>query len=233
MASGDRGYNGYDFLETCLDNHHCYNGSKCVPNPYDEGAYYCDCDEVIWEAKYEGLYCEHKADVYCSADGVKSHSFCTNGGTCVDIVKAHQAHIDCDCPAGYEGSFCQFVSGSKPENWPYTNDLPKAPKDLNGNAHVYAGFIVTLTLLVIIAASAFAWRRKDRERSISEEHRLTGNDLHLDPDGSDLKLAVEKEMNHQHPPPKSVFDQSEADESGISLSQADKSLADDSMISIT
>ena len=232
MTSDNRGYKDNDFIETCPDSHHCRNGSKCVPNPYDEGAYYCDCDEVIWEAAYEGLYCEHKADVYCSADGVKSHSFCTNGGTCVDIVQAHQAHIDCDCPSGYEGSFCQFVSGTKPENWPYTNNLPKASKKSGGSAHIVAGFVLTLTLLIIIGAFAHAWRRKDREHLI-EEHRLTGNDLHLEPNGGNLKLAVEDKLNQQPPQPRLFTAEGQDNESGISLSQADKSMTDDSMFSIT
>ena len=227
------------YIETCPDSHHCLHGSKCVSNPYDEGAYYCDCDEVIWDARYEGLYCEHKAEVYCSANGVRSHSFCTNGGTCVDIVTNQEAHLDCDCPAGYEGSYCQFVSGTKPDGWPYTLDGPKSPPKDRGTAHIWASLIMTLALFGIIAAFVYAYKRKDTfQEPLTEQHRLTGRDMELDPDGGDLKLAVEQDMRAAAAsPPAMAFQQDlqrdEEEESGISMSQADKSITEDSMLSIT
>lgn len=65
-------------IEICPDGHHCLNGSKCAENPYDEGSYYCDCEEYVFEVRYEGLYCEHKAEVYCTSHGSSTHSFCVS-----------------------------------------------------------------------------------------------------------------------------------------------------------
>mmetsp|Transcript_7962 Transcript_7962/g.11361 ORF Transcript_7962/g.11361 Transcript_7962/m.11361 type:complete len:239 (-) Transcript_7962:335-1051(-) len=115
-----------DSIETCKDGHVCFNGSKCVENPYDEGNYFCDCQESIWDAAYEGLRCEHKAEVYCTESGISKKAFCTNGGTCIAIVTPDEAHLGCDCPDEYEGTYCQFVKGSRPDKWPYntSNNRP-------------------------------------------------------------------------------------------------------------
>jgi len=67
---------------TCEDGHRCDNGSICVEDKYNEGSFYCDCDEIA-DAAYSGLYCEHKATEYCSENGDYTKiSFCTNLGTC-------------------------------------------------------------------------------------------------------------------------------------------------------
>lgn len=69
-------------MEVCPDGHHCLNGSKCTENPYDEGSYYCDCEEYVFEVRYEGLYCEHKAEVYCTENGSSTNLFCVSFVDC-------------------------------------------------------------------------------------------------------------------------------------------------------
>lgn len=79
-------------IEICPDGHRCENGSICVENPKDENNYYCDCDEADFSAAYEGLFCEHKATVYCTSSNTLSRTtFCTNGGSCKAIVGKHDA----------------------------------------------------------------------------------------------------------------------------------------------
>ena len=74
-------------IEICPDGHRCENGSMCAENPFDEGNYYCDCDEVDMTDAYSGLFCEHKATVYCtSTKEISKKSFCTNGGACKAVV---------------------------------------------------------------------------------------------------------------------------------------------------
>jgi hypothetical protein len=101
----------------CDDGHRCDNGSKCVEDKQDEGAFYCDCDVAGDDATaFAGLYCEHVATEYCSSKHLKA-SLCTNGGTCNMKVHKENKHFGCKCPDGYLGDFCQFT-GNVPENWP-------------------------------------------------------------------------------------------------------------------
>mmetsp|Transcript_4582 Transcript_4582/g.8840 ORF Transcript_4582/g.8840 Transcript_4582/m.8840 type:complete len:206 (+) Transcript_4582:223-840(+) len=147
-------------IEICPDGHRCLNGSKCVENPYDKGGYYCDCQEYIFEVRYEGLYCEHKAEVYCTSHGSFTHSFCTNGGVCVDYVGPDQSHMGCKCPGEYEGTYCQFVRGTMPEGWPYTNsnEMSITEKRNTKNIGSIVGSLIFVITMVIIGA-AFAYRR--------------------------------------------------------------------------
>lgn len=145
-------------MESCSDGHHCFNGSKCVENPYEEGSFYCDCDEVVFEARYEGLYCEHKAEVYCVKEGASKHSFCTNGGTCQEYVGPDEAHISCQCPSEYEGPHCQFVKGTKPDGWPFSNKSTQVAKKKGSDAGAIIGSLVVILAGVIIGG-AFVYKR--------------------------------------------------------------------------
>lgn len=185
-------------IETCPDNHHCLNGSKCTQNPYDEGAYYCDCDETIFETRYEGLYCEHKAERYCIAQGVHQHSFCTNGGTCIDYVGPEEAHLGCDCPSDFEGSHCQFVKGTKPDGWPFTAEKVNGP---NGSSSTSSGSdageiaaVVIGLLTVVVLIMAVLYKRVNTSieacSGADEYHCASGRDLELNPDGEMLKEVM-------------------------------------------
>jgi len=175
-------------VERCPDGHHCLNGSKCVDNPFDEGSYYCDCREEDFEARYEGLKCEHRAEVYCVAEGATRHSFCTNGGKCVEFVTPEEAHIGCQCPPEYEGSHCQFVKGTKPKDWPYSSLQGSSQGEKHySNAGAIAGTIVVV-LATGIVLLAFVYQRYFSVRENYDDVR--GKESELDCDGSDMKDAV-------------------------------------------
>ncbi len=151
------------------------------------------------------MYCEHQADVYCVAEGVHEHSFCTNGGTCIEYVGPDEAHVGCKCPDNYEGSHCQFVKGTQPEGWPYTNELPKKNGyghsnggiDMKGSS---AGFIIALIVVVVVCAimgAAMMFRRFNKSEDVKDG--ITGRDLNLDADGDELKIAMQDPVNHDAP----------------------------------
>mmetsp|Transcript_10786 Transcript_10786/g.22974 ORF Transcript_10786/g.22974 Transcript_10786/m.22974 type:complete len:302 (+) Transcript_10786:332-1237(+) len=111
-------------VEECYDGTICENNSRCVPHPFKEGSYMCDCKSVIRDAQggnasptsFAGLYCEHRATTYCQKDSSSSlHAFCTNNGECLKFVSKTQAHTGCKCPKGYEGDYCEYVVGSAPD----------------------------------------------------------------------------------------------------------------------
>ncbi len=152
-------------IQTCPDNHHCLNGSKCVQNPYDEGSYYCDCDEVIWDVRYEGLHCEHKAEIYCNGPNTKGLDewFCTNGGTChIESGEEKEGQWACDCPENFEGSFCQFVKGTKPKGYPFYEE--RSPTRIGAGGSLVGGLIgsfITLLVIGIVAVAVFYRRRQE------------------------------------------------------------------------
>jgi hypothetical protein len=200
-----------NYIETCPDNHHCENGSKCVHNPYDDGSYYCDCDEVIWDVHYEGLFCEHKAEIYCTdpKDVLTEHWFCTNGGTCSIETKAGKdSNWKCDCPEKYEGSYCQFVKGSRPEGYPFTNNnnnnnnnsLSALPASKGVSSGAVVGWFVTVAVFAAIGVALFIRYKSSRSGTNGSQAQrqnkdiVTGRDLELDADGSLLTAAVSKSM---------------------------------------
>lgn len=163
MSSRNSSAKGNNQIETCPDGHHCLNGSKCAQNPYDEGSYYCDCQEDIFEVRYEGLYCEHMAEVYCISHGSSMHSFCTNGGTCIEFVGPNgESQMGCKCPEEYEGSYCQFVRGTQPQGWPFSSSSSsQTPTSLEKKTtnigSIVGSLIVALTLTILMVA--FAYKR--------------------------------------------------------------------------
>ena len=181
-----------DHIETCPDYHHCLNGSKCVENPYKQGAYYCDCDEVVFDVHYEGLFCEHKAETYCySNNQLNEHWFCTNGGTCsTEKSEPSKPKWGCDCPEEYEGSYCQFVKGTKPKGYPYTTQKVQIKSNSGTLVGVVIGSLVTAIVIVSVAFAILFRRRNQRE--VSRGTKARGENLELDPDGSLLKVAVVK-----------------------------------------
>lgn len=194
------------YMEVCPDSHHCLNGSKCVENHFDEGSYYCDCQETIWEAAYEGLRCEHKAEVYCVAEGVSKKHFCANGGTCLAIVDPSEAHLGCDCPKGYTGSYCQFVEGTVPEGWPFNN--PANENNYNGsrggsgvNGGMIAGIVIgSVVTVVAIALIAIIRQKRTGESAglVNTKDGMTGRDMNLEEDGAVMKEALEDTMMNSH-----------------------------------
>lgn len=92
-------------FRTCLDGHHCENGSSCLEHPLEEGTYYCDC--TTSSGDFAGLFCEYEAETYCQLpQETESTWFCANDGTCVLATSGgdgRPSQWKCDCPADYEG----------------------------------------------------------------------------------------------------------------------------------
>ncbi len=182
-----------NYIERCPDNHHCENGSQCVQNPYDNGSYYCDCNEVIWDVRYEGLRCEHKVEIYCTGpnDRGLDEWFCLNGGIChMNSDTEDKQQWACKCKEEYEGSFCQFVKGSKPKGYPFNQQQ----KHSYGGSFA-AGMIGSLVTLLVIGAVAvviFYRRREETERFIEN---FTRKDMkRSEEDGALMKDSVAKSM---------------------------------------
>mmetsp|Transcript_2551 Transcript_2551/g.4369 ORF Transcript_2551/g.4369 Transcript_2551/m.4369 type:complete len:229 (-) Transcript_2551:146-832(-) len=185
------------FME-CPDGHRCQNDSVCTENPYDEGAYYCDCDEAFLDHAYAGLYCEHKATTYCTLNKeISSISFCTNEGTCKAETSNEQAHLGCDCPAEYEGDHCQFVSGSKPDGWPF--DGSSGPSNAfgypdSGGGGGMSGAVTALVVLVVLGVvggfAFYLYRKKKGSWTSTTKDLGSSPELALDPDGEVLQESM-------------------------------------------
>lgn len=176
-------------IETCPDQHHCENGSKCVENPYKEKSYYCDCDEVIFDVNYEGLFCEHRAEVYCTdrADvTIQEHWFCTNGGVC--STEPSSGKLGCSCPDEYEGTYCQFAKGTKPEGYPFTSNKVSTMSNSGPIIGAVVGSLVTLLVMSVVGAAIVF-----RHRNVKKNLRTTvvsDPSLELEADGSVLKDSM-------------------------------------------
>ena len=180
---------------TCPDGHHCDNGSLCTENPYDEGAYYCDCEESFLNDAVAGLSCEHVATDYCTFNKeFSSISFCTNGGTCKVIVNPGSAHMGCDCPKEYEGEHCQFVQGTNvPENWPGGGNVPNYGS--NSSDEKLSGGITAFIVLVVlgfVGAVGYMVYKKQRGSSGTSfgTTAVHSPEFQLEADGEVLKDAV-------------------------------------------
>ena len=113
---------------------------------------------------YEGLYCEHEATHFCDGkDGsISSSAFCTNGGTCLGDSKSG---FICDCPQGYIGDHCQFISGSMPDEWDKTPAFSiyktgSANSDGKPGGGAVAGIAIGL-LMVVIGLGVYIYNKKD------------------------------------------------------------------------
>uniref|UniRef100_A0A7S2SLZ0 EGF-like domain-containing protein n=1 Tax=Eucampia antarctica TaxID=49252 RepID=A0A7S2SLZ0_9STRA len=201
-------------FEICENGHRCENGSLCVENPYDEGNFYCDCDEVVFSTAFEGLSCEHEATVYCTLDQIISKkSFCTNGGECLAFSDAEEAHFDCKCPDNYEGGHCQYVKGTRPDGWPYNEGgvlMAKNQSNQQGSSgRKMTGSIIALIVIICCAFVSgigyiiYKKKVKSTQDVVSakefgdsvespETLRVPGQDLSLDADGSGLTESIQK-----------------------------------------
>jgi len=203
-------------FEICTNGHRCENGSVCVENPFDEGNFYCDCNEVVFNAAYEGLSCEHEATSYCSMDKlISKNSFCTNGGKCLAFADSDEAHWGCECPENYVGGHCQYVKGSKPDGWPYnkggvnmakngSNTIAKGSSG-GGIKGEFIALIVIICCAIVTGMGYIIYKKKVKsEQDVvsadelgnplesPETVRVSSKDLVLDADGSGLKEDIEK-----------------------------------------
>jgi len=177
----------------CQDGHRCFYGSLCTRNPFDEGAFYCDCDESTFDDAVSGLSCEHVATDYCTfGKEVSMTSFCTNHGTCKAQVGVNDAHLGCDCPAGYVGDHCQFIEGTTiPNNWPGGESVPNW--GYNASSESISGGVKAVIVLICLglvgALGYFVYKKK--KSSSGSSSGISSPEFALEADGEVLQRAVQ------------------------------------------
>jgi len=79
----------------CGENEHlCLGGGVCIQNGLDEEdeKYYCACGKYSHKPPEVGHMCEFVADTSCELhDKYSDHSYCTNGGKCIDTIQDQMA----------------------------------------------------------------------------------------------------------------------------------------------
>uniref|UniRef100_A0A7S2HSG2 EGF-like domain-containing protein n=1 Tax=Helicotheca tamesis TaxID=374047 RepID=A0A7S2HSG2_9STRA len=120
---GFQGINCEDKAESCGEpGRFCQYGAPCVTTKNAEGKdqQVCDCALAFPESNFAGDTCEYAATMNCEIEvdevgeggtdfsAVATRAFCVNDGKCVKLVEPGKAHRGCDCPTGFEGSFCEF-----------------------------------------------------------------------------------------------------------------------------
>lgn len=131
----------------------CYNGGQCeaydLDTPDSDGkttGMRCNCQTYANDTKaYAGFQCEYAAEQICIRDRFhSSYAFCTNNGTCKDLIDFGEKHPLCHCPSGFTGRHCQFnvssIAGSAaPEEIELVNKL------FYGNGTIYGSHSSTLS----------------------------------------------------------------------------------------
>lgn len=83
-------------LLICEENQRlCSNGAQCELAQDDMGGMFrhCECDgsKSDMSAAYALHFCQQTTKVFCTTDRSVGHSFCSNGGSCREIVSASEA----------------------------------------------------------------------------------------------------------------------------------------------
>lgn len=185
---------------TCSDGHKCFNGSLCTQNPYDEGSYYCDCQESFLDNAVAGLSCEHVATSYCTYNQeVSMTSFCTNHGTCKAMVSSGEAHLGCDCPPQYEGAHCQFVKGTLanvPNTWPGAANDDGTQNWSGGKEKLSGGVTAVIVLVCLGLVGAVGYFVYNKKKKTSSTTVIASPDLQLEADGEVLQRAVQSGVHN-------------------------------------
>eukprot|EP00538_Stauroneis_constricta_P002701 CAMPEP_0119554574 /NCGR_PEP_ID=MMETSP1352-20130426/7031_1 /TAXON_ID=265584 /ORGANISM="Stauroneis constricta, Strain CCMP1120" /LENGTH=263 /DNA_ID=CAMNT_0007601187 /DNA_START=23 /DNA_END=814 /DNA_ORIENTATION=+ len=98
----------------------CFDGAICKSRNEDNVAfedrhYQCDCRKAFDESKFAIEQCENPDSMTCEEDtSISEYAFCTNGGTCREVVRKGEAHAGCNCPPDFEGRHCQYAKGTAP-----------------------------------------------------------------------------------------------------------------------
>ena len=122
------GYIGHDCaveVKECTSQredlvHSCYFGSECIEadNEYGLLDKFCDCSSAHGDDKVvAGLMCQYSSSAICNDDVSlndlsTTSAFCTNGGTCKNIVSSDENFSGCHCEEGkWDGKHCEFADG--------------------------------------------------------------------------------------------------------------------------
>lgn len=185
----------------------CQNGGKCQPSRIEGGEDTCSCTKAVVDGNpFAGLLCEYGATKSCMVLGSESkHSFCTNNGECGDFVMDSEPHVDCQCPTGFEGTYCEYIAGTAP-NTATTSGIAASAKgqgSSNSTSSASASglsplvvyvFIGALILSICLIISAFIIRAKRRENDQRKELELREATEELAMVDDDESMDVSDEM---------------------------------------
>mmetsp|Transcript_13757 Transcript_13757/g.20072 ORF Transcript_13757/g.20072 Transcript_13757/m.20072 type:complete len:252 (-) Transcript_13757:83-838(-) len=178
--------------EICPDAHHCLNGAKCVEDNFNEGTFFCDCEQLGSDSEYAGLYCEHKSTQFCHDDldpdsFGKEEFFCTNFGDCYRANHINGKIIyGCSCPIGYVGDRCQFIEGTNTEALEKSSlksiwvGIGKKTSNESGMTEYLYFFIVLISFSIFVAV-LIRYVVEERRRSVmdfEEEDQMIPSMLH-------------------------------------------------------
>jgi hypothetical protein len=132
---------------------------------------------------YAGIHCEYGATQSCMTLGSESkHSFCTNGGECVEIVGDNEEHVPCSCTEGYTGDKCEYLVGNVPSS--YTNSsstaaasamaMEQQQKSESVQSHqsvIFFAIIVAMGAMILLVILGMIMRSYTRNREAKRQER--------------------------------------------------------------
>mmetsp|Transcript_11934 Transcript_11934/g.25834 ORF Transcript_11934/g.25834 Transcript_11934/m.25834 type:complete len:354 (-) Transcript_11934:191-1252(-) len=184
----------------CLDyERRCMNNSECKISTKTPGKYTCDCSKAFSISSYAGHECQYSATEVCEAGTpVSDDAFCVNGGTCRKTVLKGEVHPGCDCPEEFEGSKCQFLKGTAPEDegtaFVRANTRGGSSSgDEKMNPGVVA-IIVLVSLGFVMGIAGLIYVKKRDER----DHKATHDDAKIEIE--DMQTTGESSNSSSHPP---------------------------------
>lgn len=170
----DPGFAGADCsfpYEICPDAvRQCFGtGSRCVKdsnnargdngNGFSLGLvseYSCSCDDDASDVSdpFEIRQCETPESQHCEEgrSTPSEYAFCTNGGTCLAMVRHGERHAGCHCPTDFEGRHCQYRKGTAPA-YELSQQSPsqKGGGSSTGALDGFVKFVIALVCLSLIA----------------------------------------------------------------------------------
>lgn len=180
-----KGYVGVQcehMVDVCPGGEHvCMNGAECVPDDSDGRLKYkCDCDTVHMPFhKYAGDFCELKSTELCTFNGrpgtgLNKDAYCVNGGKCQGHANEHNEHPGCLCPAGFEGSHCEHLSGERGSG-PTVETVVDDPKEGSDGENSDGGLstagiiliVIFVDLVILGAIGTYFYRRRQQQRDLS------------------------------------------------------------------
>jgi len=145
--------------------------------------YACDCrvsqPAIGFDATVEALAiedCRERTTEVCEKDQMVSlYSFCTNGGSCAEMVEPGEPHPGCFCPGRYVGRHCEKRRGTGSEyriQKPISVNVDEVSEIIVSQPNVKAGmgpwimFLIAMLCFCVAGFLAYAALLYKRFRSV-------------------------------------------------------------------
>jgi EGF-like domain len=215
----DHGWHGDDCMlqyEVCDDSitgaaddaRTCYNGGKCeiydLETPDINGkttGFRCNCQTYANDTKsYAGYQCEYAEQDVCIRNRFhSSYAFCTNNGTCTDLIDFGEKHPLCNCPQGFAGRYCQYKVDSSAGYAAPSEEVDLENTLYYGNGTIYGAqssnddnnelsggmkfFVVFASIgafvIICICCYFFVKKRRSRKEVEADQEKSKSNDSEL------------------------------------------------------